>query len=84
VTTGAGNRVGRVALPVVVGSIAAFAGAGGVLGVTGAVVAASLVGAYGGLDRRTPAARWAAEAAEAEAGRRAAFQSITSPTEAGR
>lgn len=60
-----GNRVGQVALPIVVGSVAAFAGAGGVLGVTGLVVAVSLAGAFGGLDRRTPAARRAQEAAQA-------------------
>ena len=43
-----GNRVGQVALPVVAGSVAAFAGAGGVLAVTGLIVALSLAGVIGG------------------------------------
>jgi MFS family permease len=44
-----GNRVGQVALPMVVGTVAAFAGAGGVLGATGVVIALSLAGVAGGL-----------------------------------
>lgn len=63
-----GNRVGQVALPVAVGTIAAFSGAGGVLGVTGVVIAISLAGAFGGLDLRTPAARRAAEARSSGSG----------------
>ena len=63
-----GNRVGQVALPVIVGSIAAFSGVGGVLGVTGLIVAVGLAGAYSGLDRRTPAARRAEEAPSAQGG----------------
>ncbi len=82
-----GNRVGQVALPVIVGSIAAVAGAGGVLGVTGVVVAVSLAGAYRGLDRRTPAGRRAADAAEAaraatEAAEVASARSTSSETAA--
>jgi MFS family permease len=46
-----GNRVGQIALPVVAGSVAAFAGAGGVLAVTGAFVGASLAMVAGGLGR---------------------------------
>jgi MFS family permease len=48
-----GNRVGQIALPVIAGSVAAFAGAGGVLAVTGAFVGASLAMVAGGLGRRT-------------------------------
>jgi MFS family permease len=44
-----GNRVGQVALPMVAGAVAAFAGVAGVLGVTGLIVAVSLAGVYGGL-----------------------------------
>jgi MFS family permease len=44
-----GNRVGQVALPVVAGTVAAFAGAAGVLGVTGLIVAVSLAAVAGGL-----------------------------------
>jgi predicted MFS family arabinose efflux permease len=47
-----GNRVGQIALPVIAGSVAAFAGAGGVLAVTGAFVAASLAMLAGGLGGR--------------------------------
>ncbi len=47
-----GNRMGQVALPVVAGTVAAVGGAGGVLGVTGAIVALSLAGVYGGLSAR--------------------------------
>jgi MFS family permease len=47
-----GNRVGQVALPVVVGTVAAVAGAGGVLGATGIVIALSLAGVFGGLGGR--------------------------------
>jgi MFS family permease len=47
-----GNRVGQVALPVAVGSFAAVAGAGGVLGATGVVIALSLAGVFGGLGGR--------------------------------
>jgi MFS family permease len=50
-----GNRMGQVALPVAVGSVAAFAGAGGVLGATGLFVALSLAGVYGGLGVRKSA-----------------------------
>jgi MFS family permease len=49
-----GNRVGQVALPVAAGSVAAFAGAGGVLGVTGVIVGVSLVLVSGGLGPRAP------------------------------
>jgi len=49
-----GNRVGQIALPVIAGSVAAFAGAGGVLAVTGAIVAVSLVAVAGGLGARGP------------------------------
>lgn len=48
-----GNRVGQIALPVIAGSVAAFAGAGGVLAVTGAFVGASLAMVAGGLGRRS-------------------------------
>jgi MFS family permease len=48
-----GNRVGQVALPIAVGTVAAFAGAGGVLGATGVVIALSLAGVSGGLGSRT-------------------------------
>jgi MFS family permease len=44
-----GNRVGQVALPVAAGTVAAFGGAAGVLGVTGVIVALSLAGVSGGL-----------------------------------
>ena len=47
-----GNRVGQVALPIAVGSVAAVAGAGGVLGATGVVIAVSLAGVFGGLGGR--------------------------------
>jgi len=47
-----GNRVGQIALPVAAGSFAAFAGAGGVLAVTGVVVGISLVLVSGGLGAR--------------------------------
>jgi MFS family permease len=77
-----GNRVGQVALPVVVGSVAAVTGSGGVLGVTGAIVAMSLVGAYGGLDRRSPAARRAQEAAEAARAAAIAAGSNAAPSSA--
>jgi MFS family permease len=49
-----GNRVGQVTLPVVVGTVAAFAGAGGVLGATGLVIAISLASVAGGLGSRSP------------------------------
>jgi MFS family permease len=49
-----GNGVGRITLPVAAGTMAAMAGAGGVLGVTGAVLAASAVAVAGG--RRRPRA----------------------------
>jgi MFS family permease len=52
-----GNRVGQIALPVIAGSVAAFAGAGGVLAVTGAIVALSLAGVAGGLGARGASAR---------------------------
>jgi hypothetical protein len=47
-----GNRVGQIALPVIAGSVAAFAGAGGVLAFTGGIVAASLVAVSSGLGGR--------------------------------
>jgi MFS family permease len=47
-----GNRVGQVALPVIAGSVAAFAGAGGVLAVTGIIVGISLAAVAGGLGPR--------------------------------
>ena len=50
-----GNRVGQIALPVAAGSFAAFAGAGGVLAVTGAIVGISLVLVSSGLGPRKPA-----------------------------
>jgi MFS family permease len=43
------NRVGQVALPVGAGAVAAFAGASGVLGVTGLIIGLSLAAVYGGL-----------------------------------
>jgi MFS family permease len=49
-----GNRVGQVALPIAVGTVAAVAGAGGVLGATGVVIALSLAGVAGGLGERAP------------------------------
>jgi MFS family permease len=54
-----GNRVGQVALPTAVGTVAAFAGAGGVLGATGVVIALSLAGVASGLGgaRRAAPAR---------------------------
>jgi MFS family permease len=51
-----GNRVGQIALPVIAGSVAAFAGAGGVLAVTGAFVGASLLMVAGGLGGRDESA----------------------------
>ena len=51
-----GNRVGQIALPILAGSVAAFAGAGGVLAVTGIIVGVSLVAVSGGLASRAPAA----------------------------
>jgi MFS family permease len=47
-----GNRVGQIALPVFAGSVAAFAGAGGVLAVTGVIVGISLALVSGGLASR--------------------------------
>jgi MFS family permease len=49
-----GHRVGQVALPIGVGTVAAVAGAGGVLGATGVVIALSLAGVAGGLGERAP------------------------------
>jgi MFS family permease len=49
-----GNGVGRIGLPIVAGTVAAFAGAAGVLGVTGGVVALSLATFAG---RRRPRRR---------------------------
>ena len=50
-----GNRVGQIALPVAAGSFAAFAGAGGVLAITGVIVGISLVLVSSGLGPRKPA-----------------------------
>jgi MFS family permease len=47
-----GNRVGQIALPVFAGSVAAFAGAGGVLAVTGVIVGISLALVSSGLSSR--------------------------------
>ena len=44
-----GNRVGQVVLPIAAGTMAVVGGAGGVLGVTGLIVAISLAGVYSGL-----------------------------------
>jgi MFS family permease len=52
-----GNRVGQVAIPIAVGTVAAFAGAAGVLGATGVVVALSLAGVFGGLRDRAARTR---------------------------
>jgi MFS family permease len=50
-----GNRVGQIALPMAAGSFAAFAGASGVLVVTGVIVGISLMLVSGGLGPRKPA-----------------------------
>ena len=49
-----GNRVGQVVLPIAAGTVAVVGGAAGVLGVTGAIVAISLAGVYGGLKPAKP------------------------------
>ena len=50
-----GNRVGQIVLPVAAGSVAAFAGVGGVLAVTGCAIAISLALVSGGLGSRRDA-----------------------------
>ena len=49
-----GNSVGEVVLPIGAGSMAVLAGAGGVLGATGALVAASMVLGFAGRRRDRP------------------------------
>jgi len=52
-----GNGAGQIALPVAAGTMAAVAGAGGVLAITGLIVAVSLVAVSGGLAKRPERSR---------------------------
>jgi MFS family permease len=49
-----GNRVGQVALPILAGSMAALAGAGGVIAASGILIAVGAAASRGAISRRRP------------------------------